>query len=269
MWYTIKMNSLPDLKIGVSSSCLATMKQGVYPFLILLSFFVLLFAYIKLAGPIPFSVSSVTTNKTDIFTVSGEGKVSIKPDIAVASVGVSVNAPSVKVAQEQMNSKINQVSESIKKLGILDKDIKTTNYSIYPNIDYQSGTQRIAGYSANTNLSIKIRNIDLVNQVIDEATKAGANQIGGVTFEVDDQTKVENEARSLAVAEAKKKAQEASKIAGFSLGRIINYSENFGSFDRPVTLSAEKIGLGGGNETSIEPGSSEVKVMVNLSYEIK
>lgn len=72
-----------------------------------------------------------------------------------------------------------------------------------------------------------MRNLDNINNVIDTATANGANQISGVSFDVDDKTKAQDEARQKAVNEAKKKAAEASKIAGFKLGRIINYSENF------------------------------------------
>ncbi|EKD84743.1 MAG: hypothetical protein ACD_38C00166G0004, partial [uncultured bacterium] len=146
----------------------------------ILAFFVMLFVYTKAVGPIPFSVSSVTTSKTDTFNVTGEGIVVAKPDIATLSVGITAQASTVKTAQDQISSAINKVSDAIKKLGIEQKDIQTQNYQINPNYDFQGPTQRITGYSASTNLSIKVRNIDLVNQVIDSATENGANQVGGI-----------------------------------------------------------------------------------------
>lgn len=239
----------------------------VSPLAWILTFFVALFIYNRFFGPIPFSVTSVSTQKSDTFNVSGEGKVSVPPDIVLINVGVQAQASTVKVVQDQLNSNINRVSKALKQLGIKDSDIQTSNYNMNPTYDFTSGTQRITGYSANSNLSIKVREIDKANSVIDAAVENGANQVGGIIFEVDDKTKAENEARELAVSEAKKKAENAAKIAGFKLGRIVNYSESFGDFPRPIPLQA------GGVEkgmplTAIEPGSNEITVIVTLSYEL-
>ena len=234
-------------------------------------FFLALFVFLKLTGPIPFSLSSVVTTKTDSFTVTGEGKVTAVPDVAVVSAGVVAQGTSVKQVQQEMNTKINTVTDSVKKLGIDSKDIQTTNYSVSPTYDYRAGTQKIIGYQANTNVTIKVRAIDKANDVVDAATAGGANQVGGISFDVSDKTKAENEARVKAVEEAKKKAETASKAAGFSLGRVINYSENFGGMPRPMPMYA-KADMAGAPEsapTQIEPGSSEVTVSVSLSYEIR
>lgn len=236
----------------------------------LVTFFILLFAYTKFAGPIPFYINSVTTQKNEAFSVTGEGSVFIKPDVALVSVGISANASTVKQAQDQINIIINKVSESIKRAGVDAKDIKTVSYNIYPTYDYTSRTQRITGYSAATNLSIKVRQIDKANDVIDAATAAGANQVGGVSFDIDDKTKAENEARSKAIEAAKKKAENAAKAGGFNLGRLINYSENFQGV--PIALRSLSVGAPGKDSattTEIEPGTNEVRVSVTLSYEIR
>lgn len=238
------------------------------PFFLIFSFFVLLFLYTKLIGPIPFLVNSVTTTKSTTFDVTGEGKSSTAPDIAEITAGITVSAQSVKAAQDQINAVINKVSQAIKQTGVDPKDIQTTNYNINPSYDYTGGSQRITGYSASTNLSVKVRNLDNVNNVIDAATANGANQISGLSFGVDDKTKIEDEARQKAVAQAKKKAEQAAKIAGFKLGRIINYSENFQGEPRPIPLMMETT-KSQGVPTQVEPGSSEVIVNVTLSYEIQ
>ncbi|MFH0936764.1 MAG: SIMPL domain-containing protein [Candidatus Daviesbacteria bacterium] len=243
-------------------------KPALSSILVITFFFVALLVYTKMIGPIPFSLNSINTNKSDSFNVIGEGSVAVAPDIALLSVGITANASTVKAVQDEINSKINQVSESIKKLGIDSKDIKTSNYSVHPNIDYNSGNQKIVGYGGSTNLSIKIRDLEKVNQVIDTATATGANQVAGITFDVDDKTKAESEARQKAVTEAKKKAEDASKIAGFSLGRMINYSENFNGYPRPILMESKAVGALDSSPTSVEPGSSEIKVIVTLSYEI-
>jgi len=208
--------------------------------------------------------------KTDLFTVTGTGKISATPDIARVTVGIQENGPTVKAAQDNMNTVINTVSESIKKLGIDKKDIKTTNYSINPEYDYTDGKQKIIGYNAGTNLEIIVRQIDKANSVIDTATAAGANTVGGLVFDVEDKLKAENEARKLAFAEAKKKADEASKIAGFTLGKMVNYQENFNDNQPPrAYMMAAKQGADSSTPTELEPGSKELSVTVTLSYELR
>ncbi|MCX6792368.1 MAG: SIMPL domain-containing protein, partial [Candidatus Gottesmanbacteria bacterium] len=192
-------------------------------------FFIALFAYTKLAGPIPFTVTSVTTTKTDTFSVTGEGKVSVPPDIAIISAGVQAQGNTVKIAQDQLNKNINAVSAAVKAAGVDAKDVQTAGYNINPMYDYNAATPRITGYEASSSLTIKVRAIDTANTVIDAATAAGANQIGGITFDVDDKTTAQNQAREKAVTDAKSKAENAARIAGFSLGKIINYSEDFGN----------------------------------------
>lgn len=236
------------------------MKQTAQTFFI---FFLLLFAYTKLVGPIPFSVTSVTTQKTDTFSVTGQGTVSVSPDIAVINAGVTVSGATVKQAQNELNSKINAISSAIKKLGVSDKDIQTSNYSVYPQYEYQAG-QRITGYQASSNLMIKVRDIEKANDVIDAATANGANQIGGISFEVDDKIKVENEAREKAVNEARRKAEDAARIAGFKLGNVINYAESFGGEPRPFPMMEKAADVA----TQVEPGSSEITVTVTLSFQI-
>jgi hypothetical protein len=232
-------------------------------------FFLALFAYTKLAGPIPFTVTSVTTTKTDTFSVTGEGKVSVPPDIAVISAGVQAQGTTVKIAQDQLNKNMNAVSAAVKAAGVGSKDIQTSGYSIYPTYDYRAGGQKITGYQASSNLTIKVRAIDTTNSVIDAATAAGANQIGGISFDVDDKTKVQNEARQKAVTDAKSKAENAARIAGFYLGKIINYSEDFGNAPRPIPMMAKADSTGTEVPTQVEPGSNEITVTVTLSYQIQ
>lgn len=238
---------------------------------IIIIFFATLFAYTKLAGPIPFSLTSIVTTKTDTFTVSGEGKATAIPDIAVVNVGVTAQGATVKQVQQELNTKINAVTVAVKKLDVDSKDIQTTNYSISPTYDFRAPSERITGYQASTSVIIKVRNLDSANDVIDGATAAGANQIGGITFDVSDKTKAEGEAREKAVAEAKTKAQQAAKAAGFTLGRVINYNENFGGIPIPMYAKAD-VAMGSPEvrePTQIEPGSSEIVVTVALSYEIR
>jgi uncharacterized protein YggE len=237
----------------------------------ILAFFVLLFVYTKLVGPIPFSLNSVVTNKMDMFSVTGEGKASVVPDIAVVSVGVSAQGATAKAVQQELNTKMNAVTAAVKAAGIKEADIKTADYSINPTYDYQSATQKITGYQAQSNLTIKVRDMDRANSVLDAATAAGANQVRGVSFTVDDPTRAEDQARTEAVAQAKKKAEDAAKTAGFKLGRIVNYQEGVGGSPIPMAMYDSRAALSVEPEmapTQVSPGSTEVMMTVTLTYQL-
>lgn len=236
----------------------------------LIVFFVSLFLYTKFAGPIPFSITNVTSNKSDAFTITGVGIVSVKPDIATVNVGVQATGTTVKEVQDNLNKNINAVSTAVKKLGVDEKDIKTSNYNMYPNYDYTSSRQKIVGYNASSSLTIKVRDIEKANSVVDAATGAGANTVGDISFDVDDKTKAEDEARKLAVEDAKTKAQLAAKTAGFTLGKIINYQESTGGNRIMPMYAKAETGLGGAAApTQLETGSTDVTLNVTLSYEVK
>lgn len=233
------------------------------------AFFMLFLIYTKAFGPIPFSVNSVVTQKAITFNVTGEGKVTAKPDSASIMAGIQAQASTVKSAQDQINAVINKVSQDLKQSGVNAEDIQTTNYNINPNYDYTGGSQKANGFSASTTLSIKVKDISRINDVIDEATANGANQISGISFEVSDKAKLENEARQMAVNQAKQKAADAAKIAGFKLGRIVNYSEGNPGLPRPIMMQALAAKSSGSPSTEVQPGSTDVTINVTLSYEIQ
>ena len=118
-------------------------------------------------------------------------------------------------------------------------------------------------------MTIKVRDFSKINSVIDTATADGANQIGGLSFTVDNPEKFQAEARKEAIAKAKLKAEDIARESGINLGRIINVSEGYNMAPLPMYAQAEKtVGMGGGGTpTQVEPGSSEISVTVTLSYE--
>jgi len=226
--------------------------------------------YFRFVGPIPFSVTQTTTEKKTTFDVDGEGKVTAIPDTAEINLGIQVNKPTVEAAQKEANEKINKITDELKKLGIEEKFIKTINYSLYPEYDYRAG-QKIVGYNVNITLKIKVKDFDKINQVIDTATSLGANQIGNLSFTIDDEKleELKMEARKQAIEKAKKKAKEIANAGGLRLGRIVNISESIPSSSYPSPLLREA-GIGGTEEdskTEIQPGESEITVSIVLSYE--
>lgn len=232
-------------------------------------FFILLFIYTKIAGPIQFSVNSVLTTKTNLFTATGTGKATAVPNTALLSLGVTKTASTVQDAQNQANIVTNNLVSDLKALGVAEKDIKTTNYSVSPDYDYTQGRQTVKGYTVTQNLEVKVTPIEKANQAIDAATKNGANMVGGITFVLDDKTKkeLEDKARKDAVTNAKEKAQSLANAAGIKLGRIVDVQE---SGPGAIPVFSRSLMVGGGEadqKTNLAPGENSVEITITLSYE--
>lgn len=247
------------------------MKEIKVPLFTVLFILTGIFLYTKLAGPIPFSVNSVQTSKSNLFSVTGTGKAAEVPNTALVSFGITKNSANVLTAQAEVNSIANKIINNLKGLGIEDKNIKTTNYSVYPNYDYQNGRQNITGYNVSQNLEVKIKPIDKANKAIDIVTGDGGNIVGGITFTLDDelQKKLQNKARADAIKEAKEKAESLASLSGIKLGRIIDAQEGISYEPRPIM---EKLQMPGGgtpteDQTQITPGENTVTTTVTLSYE--
>ena len=233
-------------------------------------FFVLLFVFFKFGPKLPISVT--TQEKGTPMVVSGTGKATAIPDIATVSLGIEESGYSVKEAQTQVNTKSKSLTDTLKKIGIDEKDIKTTSYNVYPEYDYESTPQKIKGYRVSIDYTVKVRDFDKINDVLVKATEVGVNSIGGINFEVNEETKKEKlqEAREEAVKEAKEKAQGLAKAAGISLSKIINISESQG-FEPPRPMYDLKTAASP-QETAkpdIQPGETEISVSVSLTYEIR
>lgn len=240
------------------------------PLSLIVFFFVGLYFYLRFAGPIPFSFTSTVINQEDAFTVTGEGEVVAQPDIAFVVVAVEKNGDSPQEAQSQINQVISQISQRLSALGIdVDEDVKTSSYNIFPNYDWSESTRRILNYQASSSLSIKVRDINQINEVIDQSTAGGANKISSISFDVEDKEALLDEARQIAVEQAKRKAQQAAKNAGFRLGKIVNYSESSPGdyflpiYGREMSLKDSVV------PTDIQTGSTEIKINVSLSFQIE
>lgn len=231
----------------------------------------------RILGPIPLSISQTTTNKQSTFDVTGEGEITAVPDRAEINLGIQVSDSSVQKVQERGNQVINKINQDLLTMGIEKQDIKTINYNLYPNYDYRTGTQTITNYALNVNLQVKAKDFSKVTQIVDTATKDGANQIGGVTFTLseDKRREVEKEVRVVAIKRAKEKAEELASLSGVRLGKIVNVIENTnGGGISPYPMMAKDVALEGRGgvgsaalPTNVEPGSTTFSMTVTLSYE--
>ena len=238
----------------------------------IISVIVALFLISSLNLSIPLFVNQITTSKNDYFSVEAEGKAYAIPDIAVVNIGFTTQGATVKQVQDQANEITEKITSDLTNLGINEGDIKTTNYSIYPNYNYTNGKQTLNGYTINISMQIKARQLEKGSQVIDIATKDGANNISGISFQVDDMEKYRNQARKEAIDKAKQKAQEIAKETGLTLGKIINvYETPPDQVPGPYYGPAKADGLGAGEQipTQLQPGQTEVIVSVTLGYQTK
>jgi uncharacterized protein len=226
----------------------------------------------RLTGPLPISVSQTLSEKQTTFNTTGDSEVSVIPDEARVSLGINISGQTVTAAQSEANEIINDITAAVKKLGVDKENIKTQNYSLNPDYDYESPERLIVGYRVNTQILVKINDFEKLNQVIDTATSLGANQVGGISFSLseDKQEELRKEARKEAIAEAKDNAKELANLAGIRLGKVVNITEsNGGNYPQPLYAKAEMaLDSGGlGEPTQIQPGSEIYRYSVTLSYE--
>lgn len=171
---------------------------------------------------------------------------------------------------------MDKVIAAVKAAGVEEKDISTQSFYLSPVYDYNNGTQIARGYEANQSLSIKVRDLDKVSEVLGAATNAGANQAGNVNFTVDNPEEKRAEARKEAINEAKEKARELAGQLGVSLGDITGFSEGYGGGPiPPMYYSRDAYGVGGADmeaaqkAVQLPAGEQEINVTVSITYEIK
>jgi uncharacterized protein YggE len=232
-----------------------------------------IFAVFAAAGSYAVSAKQQLYARTDASTVAvtGEGKVAAKPDIAVLNASILTEKPTVSAAQSANTSSSNAVTAFLKKTGVDEKDVKTVNYSIYPQYFYsQYSKPEITGYQVRHTLEIKIRDLSKVDDILGGVVENGANEIGNVAFTIEKPEKLKEEARKLAIQMAKEKAQVLSEDLGVRLKHIVEFTENdFGGIP-PMYYANEAFGKGGGGGgPDLSQGEQEVKVSVTIKYEFR
>ena len=213
-------------------------------------------------------------------TVVGRGEVKVKPDVATTTVGVEALGPTVDAAMEDAQARMTSVLDALKKLGIADKDIQTSNFSINferTPTEPKPAAQATPGafeppagfYRVSNMVQVTIRDLTKVSDVIDTAVKAGANNVWGISFSLDDTDALEAQAREKAVADAKARAESLASLTGVKVGQVMAVSEVVGGSSVPMFASADRaMGLGGGG-TPAEPGEVTFSTQIQVIYAIQ
>jgi uncharacterized protein YggE len=214
--------------------------------------------------------SATPPNRT--ITVVGAGKASGTPDVAYVTVGVETRDDSVQVAVDDNAEIMNDVLDALKALGIADADLQTSNYSVYtervtPRLGPEAEeTEGDLIYQVRNQVSVKVRDLDILEDVLDEAVSAGANSIYGIQFGVDDPSELQAEARADAVEDAKARADSLAELNGVSVGDVMHISEVITGPGPMLERAAYAVPQGAA--APIEVGELEVHMSVQITYAI-
>ncbi len=199
-------------------------------------------------------------------SVTGEATVSVPPDLAEIGGGVTSEAKTAREASEANNAAMGKVLQALKGAGIEEKDIQTARLSLQPqSAPNRSGPSAIAGYRASNRVTIRVRDVTKVASVIDTLVGAGANEIGGINFVVSQASKLLDEARERAVADARRKAEIYAKAAGVTLGAPLSISEEGNSAPAPY----RRMAAGMAASAPVAQGEETLQVTVSVSWAIK
>ena len=198
-----------------------------------------------------------------LITVTGEATIAVAPDAAVIRIGVSSQDKTAREASEANAKQMTTVLAAIKGNGIAERDIQTSRLSLQPQYDpNKAGTAHLTGFQANNQVTVRIRDIDKLPALLDRAIAAGANEMSGIEFVVSEQSKLLDQARNDAVADAHRKAELYARAAGSKLGHVVAITEE-GSVAPPRPMQALRA-----SAAPIAPGEQTLRAMVTVSYEL-
>ncbi len=245
---------------------------------------VAIMATLLLAGCGASSPSTVNlVSQSQGIWVTGEGKVTVTPDLAILSIGVQSQETTVADAQSKASDAMNKVLQALEGQGVADEDIQTSYFNISPVTSYDNDTQTqiITGYSVTNTVTVKVhsidKNTDRTGNIIDAVVAAGGDliRVNGITFTLEDvsQASANNDARTKAIDDAQATAQQMADKSGVKLGKITYMTEN-NNF-QPVYRALDTFSAAGAvpaptaASTSISSGELDITTTVQIAYAIE
>ena len=213
--------------------------------------------------------------------VTGEGSISLDPDLALINIGVETRAASVAQARNEAANAMAAIVAAVKAHGLTDRDIQTRSFNIWPQYEYpevlESGVrtrkQTLVGYMVSNSASIKVRDLDAVGDIIDDVADAGgdATRINGISFTVEDPKPFMVQLREEAVQDALAKARHFADLTGVAVGRLVFISESGGG--RPIVqnfMEERAFAVAAAPApTSISGGELELRLFVRAVFDIQ
>jgi len=222
---------------------------------------------IVLASCAPAAVNPYTPTRQ--INASGVGQVYMTPDLAYVYIGVNTKAEDVSTALSTNNQNAQAISSALTELGIEAKDIQTSAFNVYPQQEYgPNGEVLRTVYAVDNTVFVTVRDLQKLGQILDQAVRSGANSIQGVTFDVTTKTEALEQARKMAIEDARKNAEAISTAAGVKLGRVISVN----AYNNPsaVAVFEGKGGVGMANsQVPVSAGQLIMTVNADMSFEIE
>lgn len=219
-------------------------------------------------------------------SIQGEGEVVAVPDIAMFSFSVNSTSESVESAQEQSATAMNSALAYLKEKGVEDKDVKTTNYQVYPKYNqpvcendsrgnYSCQESVIVGYDVSQSIEVKVRDTKKAGEILTGIGSRGVNNVSGLQFTIDDESSLKEEARSKAIMDAREKAQTLAKDLGVKLKRVTSFYEDSAPCAYGGCYGEMGAGYGGDmmQKATVAPntpiGENTIISRVTINYEIR
>jgi uncharacterized protein len=219
-----------------------------------------------IAATLPGTPAQAQAEPPAVISVTGEARISAPPDLVQIEGGVTSDAKTAREASDANNAAMGKVLLALKGAGIEEKDYQTSRLSLQPQTSQSKsgGPPTITGYRASNRVTLRLRDVTKVANVIDTLVAAGANDIGGISFMVSQASRLLDEAREQAIADARRKAEIYAKAAGVTLGAPLAISEG----GAPAPIAFRRMAAAP-ESAPIAPGEEMLQVSVSVSWAIK
>ena len=204
-------------------------------------------------------------------SVSGTGEVSVRPDQATISLGVISEGRTAREALRANSAAMQAVFDQMEELGIADEDIRTSNFSINPQYPPHNRDnpqpRRISGYQVSNMVTVLFDDLEDLGPGLDAIVGSGANQFHGISFSISETDKLQEDARTAAVANARARAETLAEAAGVSLGRVLTINEGGYSTPQPMYMARSEMAMD--SSAPIASGSQSISSSVSMVFEIE
>ncbi len=221
------------------------------------------------AVPLAQSASAAAAAPARTLHVSGEGRVSVQPDVAVVYAGVTATGKELPRVTNDANAAMRRVLDAVGKAGIPAKDVQTTRHDVSVDRDWSisKGPRPVTGYTVTDEVRITVRDLARVGPVIDRVLAAGSNTLRSLSFEKDDPTPEQGRALAAAYASARAKAEALARAAGVTLGEVVTMSA--GGAARPIPLMRSAMAMEKSDGAPVSPGEVEIGASVDVTFAIR
>jgi len=234
-----------------------------------MSRFVLPLLAVPMLAAVPAAAEVQVSSTGPIVELTVNESVEAEPDIVTVGAGVTTQAPTAVEAMRTNATSMQSVVDRIKALGVAERDIQTTGINLGAQYDYDQSARRqvFRGYQASNRVSVKLRDIQRTGEVLDALVAAGATDLNGPDWSIDDDTSARAQARRQAMETARAQALEYARAAGYSDIRLLEVSETIAQQPPMPYLRAERAQAADAS-TPVQPGMVQAGVTIRVSYEM-